>query len=64
MMPQSTLWLCTLSDRAGSLEERAGHVRYSYRMSKAALNMGAGSWRVSGLDVSPAPVSSPCIPGS
>ena len=50
MMPQSTLWLCTLSDRAGSLEKggQEAMCHYSYRMSKAALNMGsrilAGEW--------------------
>lgn len=50
MMPQSTLWLCSLSDRAGSLEEggQEAMCHYSYRMSKAALNMGsrilAGEW--------------------
>ena len=39
----SRLWLCTLSDLAGSLEEahREPARRYSYRMSKAALNMGS-----------------------
>ena len=50
MMSQSTLWLCTLSDRAGSLEKGGEEAmcHYSYRMSKAALNMGsrilAGEW--------------------
>ncbi len=43
MTPESGLWLCSLSDLAGSLGtgnlEAVG--RYSYRMSKAALNMGA-----------------------
>lgn len=39
----SRLWLCTLSDLAGSLGEahREPSRRYSYRMSKAALNMGS-----------------------
>ena len=39
----SRLWLCTLSDLAGSLEEahREPARRYSYRMSKAALNIGS-----------------------
>ena len=39
----SRLWLCTLSDLAGSLDEahREPVRRYSYRMSKAALNMGS-----------------------
>lgn len=40
---ESRLWLCTLSDLAGSLGEahREPARRYSYRMSKAALNMGS-----------------------
>ena len=40
---ESRLWLCTLSDLAGSLEEahREPARRYSYRMSKAALNIGS-----------------------
>ena len=40
---ESRLWLCTLSDLAGSLKEahREPARRYSYRMSKAALNMGS-----------------------
>ena len=39
----SRLWLCTLSDLAGSLGEahREPARRYSYRMSKAALNIGS-----------------------
>ncbi|MEG0009408.1 MAG: short-chain dehydrogenase [Aeromonas sp.] len=46
MTADSRLWLCTLSDLAGSLgQAESGQPgigsRYSYRMSKAALNMGA-----------------------
>ena len=45
MAPDSHLWLCSLSDLAGSLggleSNGQGASRYSYRMSKAALNMGA-----------------------
>ncbi|MGU5714167.1 SDR family oxidoreductase [Aeromonas taiwanensis] len=50
MTPESRLWLCSLSDLAGSLAaaDRSPVRRYSYRMSKAALNMGArilaGEW--------------------
>lgn len=46
MPPDARLWLCSLSDLAGSLgsQEVGGPhstSHYSYRMSKAALNMGA-----------------------
>lgn len=46
MSPDSRLWLCSISDLAGSLGSPesgcpSGASRYSYRMSKAALNMGA-----------------------
>ncbi|OZG43136.1 short-chain dehydrogenase, partial [Aeromonas sp. A35_P] len=41
MTPDARLWLCTLSDLAGSLGANETGSRYSYRMSKAALNMGA-----------------------
>lgn len=50
MTSESRLWLCTLSDLAGSLgtAHQEPMRRYSYRMSKAALNMGsrilAGEW--------------------
>lgn len=44
MGPATSLWLCSVSDLAGSLGS-TGRLsepgRYSYRMSKAALNMGA-----------------------
>ena len=46
MPPDARLWLCSLSDLAGSLGSnesgsQGSASRYSYRMSKAALNMGA-----------------------
>lgn len=46
MGPDAQLWLCSLSDLAGSLGHEAADPqgiasRYSYRMSKAALNMGS-----------------------
>ena len=41
MTEDARLWLCTLSDLAGSLGANETGSRYSYRMSKAALNMGA-----------------------
>ncbi|HHQ4508231.1 short-chain dehydrogenase [Aeromonas hydrophila] len=41
MTVDTRLWLCSLSDLAGSLGANETGSRYSYRMSKAALNMGA-----------------------
>ncbi|MGY3856746.1 short-chain dehydrogenase [Aeromonas intestinalis] len=44
MAPDARLWLCSVSDLAGSIGDAASQGvpgRYSYRMSKAALNMGS-----------------------
>ena len=43
MTPDARLWLCTLSDLAGSLGANETGSRYSYRMSKAALNMAVAA---------------------
>ncbi|MGY3943546.1 Rossmann-fold NAD(P)-binding domain-containing protein [Aeromonas tecta] len=73
MSPDSRLWLCSISDLAGSLgNHEAGHhhsaSRYSYRMSKAALNMGArilaaewtGRFPLAGVvTVHPGPMNTP-----
>ncbi|WP_439835216.1 SDR family oxidoreductase [Aeromonas enteropelogenes] len=40
MNPQHPLWLCAISDIAGSIGANEQGARYSYRMSKAALDMG------------------------
>lgn len=68
MAPDASLWLCSLSDLAGSLTANETGSRYSYRMSKAALNMGARTlaleWRdrfpgAGVITVHPGPMNTP-----
>lgn len=40
MAEDSRVWLCAISDLAGAIGANEQGERYSYRMSKAALNMG------------------------
>ena len=63
MTVDTRLWLCSLSDLAGSLGGNETGSRYSYRMSKAALNMGQERWPTSGENASPPPELSLCTQG-